>query len=98
MNLGRKNYNMLMTQIGIFVAIGPSDYEEEPEEDERLADVRAVVSNLSPQYRGVFDLYSQGYKHKEIAKLLNISVGTSKSNLFKAKANINKYLANKPSL
>lgn len=73
-----------------------SDYEEEPEEDERLDDIRAVVSNLSPQYKDVFNLYSQGYKHREIAKLLNISVGTSKSNLFKAKANINKYLANKP--
>jgi len=76
--------------------IDSGDEDKEETEDIRLDDIRAVVSNLSPQYKDVFNLYSQGYKHREIAKLLNISVGTSKSNLFKAKVNINKYLANKP--
>lgn len=44
------------------------------------------ITKLSPQYRMVFNLYViDGYKHAEIADLLNISEGTSKSNLSKAK-------------
>ncbi len=46
-----------------------------------------VVSELSPQYRMVFNLFSiEGYSHAEIAELLNISESTSKSNYFRARA------------
>lgn len=45
-----------------------------------------MVQELSPQYRTVFNLYAiEGYNHKEIAELLNISEGTSKSNLSRAR-------------
>jgi RNA polymerase sigma-70 factor (ECF subfamily) len=37
----------------------------------------------------------EGMNHQEIAEELNISVGTSKSNLFKAKANMKMMLMNK---
>lgn len=48
-----------------------------------------MVQKLSPAYRTVFNLYViDGFKHEEIADLLGISVGTSKSNLFKAKRNL----------
>ena len=54
------------------------------------------ISNLSPQYRMVFNLYViDGYKHSEIADLLNISEGTSKSNLSKAKRILQKILKEK---
>lgn len=44
------------------------------------------VSQLSPQYRAVFNLYEiEGYSHDEIALMLGISAGTSKSNLFRAR-------------
>jgi RNA polymerase sigma-70 factor (ECF subfamily) len=34
----------------------------------------------------VFNLYAiEGYSHKEISKMVNISEGTSKSNLFRAR-------------
>jgi RNA polymerase sigma factor (sigma-70 family) len=46
----------------------------------------ALVQKLSPGYRAVFNLYAiDGYTHDEIAKILNISSGTSKSNLMKAR-------------
>jgi RNA polymerase sigma factor (sigma-70 family) len=49
----------------------------------------ALVQKLSPAYRTVFNLYViDGFKHEEIAAQLNIAVGTSKSNLAKAKINI----------
>ncbi len=57
------------------------------------AEIIAMVQNLSPTYRTIFNLFVlEGYKHEEIATLLNISVGTSKSNLAKARANIQKML------
>ena len=52
-------------------------------------EILEMIRKLSPAYRTVFNLYAiEGYKHEEIADLLNISVGTSKSNLSKAKKNL----------
>ncbi len=45
-----------------------------------------LIQNLPDRYRLVFNLYVlDNYSHKEIAELLNISVGTSKSNLSRAR-------------
>lgn len=45
-----------------------------------------MVRMLPPAYRKVFNLYAiEGYKHEEIAQMLGISVGTSKSNYHKSK-------------
>ena len=45
-----------------------------------------MISRLPISYRTVFNLFAiEGYSHEEIADLLNISEGTSKSNLFKAR-------------
>ncbi len=51
-----------------------------------------VIKKLSPGYRAVFNLYViDGYSHKEIAATLGITEGTSKSNLSKAKAFLQKF-------
>ena len=56
-------------------------------------EIMEIVQQLSPGYRAVFNLHViDGFKHEEIAKHLKISVGTSKSNLAKAKTNIQKML------
>lgn len=56
-------------------------------------EIIAVVQRLSPMYRTVFCMYVlDGFKHEEIASQLNIAVSTSKSNLAKAKINIQKML------
>lgn len=48
-----------------------------------------LVQQLSPVYRTVFNLYViDGYPHEEIAEVLQISVGASKSNLSRARANL----------
>lgn len=46
----------------------------------------ALVQSLPTSYRLVFNLYVfEGYRHKEIASLLQVSEGTSKSNLHDAR-------------
>lgn len=52
-------------------------------------DLMNAVQSLSPAYQAVFNLYAiEGYSHKEIAEQLGISEGTSKSNLAKARMNL----------
>ena len=49
-------------------------------------DILALVQELSPGYRTVFNMYVvEGYTHREIADMLGISEGTSKSQLSRAK-------------
>jgi RNA polymerase sigma-70 factor (ECF subfamily) len=49
-------------------------------------EIMNLVQNLPPAYKMVFNLYAlDGFKHSEIANMLNISIGTSKSNLAKAR-------------
>ncbi len=52
-----------------------------------------LIAALPDGYRTVFNLYAvEGYSHKEIANLLSIAEGTSKSQLSKAKALLQKVL------
>ena len=49
-------------------------------------DIIKLIQQLSPGYRTVFNMYViEGYTHKQIAESLNISEGTSKSQLSRAK-------------
>jgi len=59
-------------------------------------EVLKLINQLSPMYKLVFNLHIiDGLSHEEISKKLNISVGTSKSNLSKARYNIIKLMENK---
>lgn len=63
-----------------------------PDEAEHLL---KALRSLPNGYQTVFNLYAiEGYKHKEIASLLNISENTSKSQLRKAKAMLQKIINN----
>ena len=54
-------------------------------------DIIALVQDLSPGYRAVFNMYAiEGYSHKEIGTILGISEGTSKSQLARAKGILQK--------
>lgn len=54
-----------------------------------------LIRTLSPKYRMVFNLYAiEGYSHKEISEELGISVGTSKSNLSRARAILQEKIKN----
>lgn len=48
-----------------------------------------IIQELPDRYRLVFNLYVlDGYSHKDIADMLNINIGTSKSNLARARQNL----------
>ncbi|SFZ89235.1 RNA polymerase sigma-70 factor, ECF subfamily [Flaviramulus basaltis] len=51
-----------------------------------VAQIQEFIDALPEGYKIVFVMYAiEGYKHYEIAEMLNISEGTSKSQLFKAR-------------
>lgn len=60
--------------------------EIEAEENVSLDFLLSIIQELPNRYRLVFNLYVlDGYSHKEIAEMLAISEGTSKSNLSRAR-------------
>ena len=49
-------------------------------------DIQNLIDNLPEGYKMIFNLYAiEGYKHKEIAEMLGINEGTSKSQLSHAR-------------
>lgn len=55
-----------------------------------------AIRELAPGLRGVFVLHDvQGFKHEEISRILGCSAGTSKSQLFKARARLREILRRK---
>ncbi len=56
------------------------------QDDLQEADILKLLDKLPYGYRTVFNLYAiEGYKHREIAEMLGISINTSKSQLIKAR-------------
>jgi RNA polymerase sigma factor (sigma-70 family) len=97
----RKNKHEYMIVSTVYAREGdiPDPAEEMDEEDAIMnlseEEILATVQKLSPAYRTVFNLYVlENFSHKEIAEQLNISEGTSKSNLAKARYQLKKNLFN----
>lgn len=56
-------------------------------------EILELVQKLPPSYRTVFSLYVvEGYSHGEIAEMLNINEGTSRSNLAKARMKMQEWV------
>ena len=69
------------------LAHDPTDHSLTPLDSLAYDDLLHLVQQLPPAYRTVFNLFAiDGYTHEEIAQHLGITTGTSKSNLFKARA------------
>lgn len=70
--------------------------EEEEFKRSKAEEIVEALQELSPAYRTIFNLYVvENYSHKEIADMLDINIGTSKSNLAKAKKNLKNLLGKK---
>lgn len=54
-----------------------------------------IIQELPDRYRLVFNLYVlDGYSHKDIADMLDINIGTSKSNLARARQSLKETIEN----
>ncbi len=63
-----------------------TEWVEETISSISAAELMAMIQELPPRYRMVFNLYAiEGYSHLEIGEMMNISEGTSKSNLSRAR-------------
>jgi RNA polymerase sigma-70 factor (ECF subfamily) len=98
-HLRRNKHDYLI--VGTVYANGENrtiDIADDSDDDTILSQINEqeilkAVQKLSPAYRTVFNLFViEEYSHKEIAEMLDISEGTSKSNLAKAKYNLRKNL------
>ncbi|GAA4967169.1 RNA polymerase sigma factor [Algibacter aquimarinus] len=72
------------------------DVEIEVDENDISIDyLLQIIQELPDRYRLVFNLYVlDGYSHKEIANMLKITVGTSKSNLARARQTLKQTIEN----
>ncbi|SEB39442.1 RNA polymerase sigma-70 factor, ECF subfamily [Tenacibaculum sp. MAR_2009_124] len=58
-------------------------------ENTSVEDIQNLIDKLPDGYKVVFTLFAiEGYKHSEIAKMLDITESTSKSQLFKARKSL----------
>ena len=68
-------------------------HEETALEKISYDEIIRAIQDLSPAYRTVLNLFIiEGFSHEEIAEQLGIAVGTSKSNLAKARKQLQKLL------
>ncbi|MFK7933097.1 MAG: RNA polymerase sigma factor [Saprospiraceae bacterium] len=86
----RKKHNFSMT-VELSTIDAPNHLTIE--EDLAAQDILNLLEELPTGYRTVFNLYIlEGYKHREIAELLGISINTSKSQLILAKKRMREIL------
>ena len=92
MLLRKKNVFTIATEL----AEGETALDEDALDKLSAEEIFRLVAQLPVGYRTVFNLYMiEGMSHKEIAVMLNISEGTSKSQLSKARSLLQKMLLQK---
>jgi len=85
----RKNSHLYLVE-DIVVYEGTS-FAEDTISSISADDLLKIIQKLPPRYKMVFNLYAiEGYSHQEIGKMMNISEGTSKSNLSRARVILQK--------
>ncbi len=89
----RKKGGLKIVEEDVAVEISAGD---QPGDDMSAKEILNAVMMMPEGYRTVFNLFVlEGYGHKEIAGLLNITEGTSKSQLNKARAHLQKVMKEK---
>ena len=84
-----------LKQAAELTEVNPASYSVPPAAAELLAeqDILDLLDAMPTGYRTVFNLYViEGFKHREIAELLQISINTSKSQLILAKKRLREQL------
>lgn len=88
-----KKNNWANSMAGLDNLYDVNDQSEDVYDRLSAKELTLLVQQLPVGYRLVFNLYAiEGFTHKEIAEQLEISIGTSKSQLFKARRELQKAL------
>ncbi len=94
----RKN-DVLRYSADVQVITGVASNLEDSLTQLAAADLVALIQSLPASYRAIFNLYAiEGYSHKEIAEMLEIAEGTSKSQFSRARVWLQKKLPDKYSV
>lgn len=89
MFLRKKNNFNLSVEISNIEVKSVTNVQDELEAE----DIMNLLAKLPTGYRTIFNLYViEGYKHREIAEMLGISINTSKSQLILAKKKLRKLI------
>ncbi|MFS8083747.1 MAG: RNA polymerase sigma factor [Ginsengibacter sp.] len=92
---------MMLPEIGGIPENAWNLHDQSPSAEQKIIykELILLIKNLPPEYRIVFNMHViDGYKHIEIAEILSIPVGTSKSHLMRAKSILQKIINQKESL
>ncbi len=92
-NCALQRYNNKKNQIQVITLDNEFPHSENDKATANLGEkeLLKLIRQLPPVYKLVFNLYVfEGYKHREIAEILGISEGTSKSNLSDARTLLQK--------
>lgn len=91
--IDRLRKDNFIPEIGLTEEFWVEDKSRSADQTLLYKDLIIQVKKLPPAYRIVFNMYViDGYTHQEIANHLHVEVGTSKSNLSKAKAILRDYI------
>jgi RNA polymerase sigma-70 factor (ECF subfamily) len=97
LRMTKKNRNLISyDQTDHFTPLG-CNTKSNPEyiltQQELSSRLKNAISKLSPSYKTIFNMFAlENYSHAEIAEKLGVSIGTSKSQYFKAKAKLRQML------
>jgi len=96
----RKNKQLIQYADSDYVDENAEEVQEEGNNDDyeniSAQEIMEAVQQLPTAYRTVFNMFVvDGFSHQEIAEQLGINIGTSKSNLSKAKVNLKKIIDKK---
>lgn len=94
----RKNKQLIQYANSDYVEENAEAIKDEDENNEyqslNTEEIMKAVQQLPTAYRTVFNMFVvDGFSHQEIAEQLGVNIGTSKSNLSKAKMHLKKALA-----
>ncbi|MFQ5823462.1 MAG: RNA polymerase sigma factor [bacterium] len=89
----KKRKDKISNELSDWESRNPQSYKKKEDRIELKPYLEKAISTLPEGYRMVFILHDvEGYLHKEIGKMLNISEGTSKSQLHKARKELRQIL------
>ncbi len=96
----RESISFLRQKKSIEFSVEDVDYKNNPTNNINtnieVAEIQQLIDELPEGYKIVFVMYAiQGYKHHEIADVLGISESTSKTQLFKARKQLQEKINNR---